>query len=202
MKLYNLTAGTNPRRTRIYLAEKSVEVPMVEIDIIAGEHQQPDYLAINPLGKMPALELDDGTIITESVAICRYFECLRPNPPMFGRNDVEIGLVDMWNRRMEMELGDRIGHAFRHTNEFWKDRMKQFPDFGEHCRSQAFELMVWLDGHLENREFIATDDYTIADISAQCVLLIGKNTGTAIPEKLSNLTRWFADVTSRPTARA
>ena len=202
MKLYNLAAGMNPRRVRIYLAEKGIDVPLVDVDMMKGENATPEFLAINPIGTLPVLELDDGTIISESIAICRYFEEDVPDPPLFGRNRLERAQVEMWTRRMELEILQPVSHAFRHGNPFWKDRLTQLPEWGEAARALAQKRMAWLDGELQSQEFIATDDYTVADITAQCALLLGKNTGTAIPEDCAHLQRWFAAVTSRPTARA
>lgn len=202
MKLYNLSPGMNPRRVRIFLAEKGIELPLVEVDMMKGENKTPEFLAINPMGTLPVLELDDGTILAESIAICRYFEELHPEPPMFGRTPLERAQVEMWNRRMEIELLAPISESFRHTADFWKGRVPQVPEYGAVCRDKAIQRMKWLDTELEGRDFIATNDYTVADITLQCALLLGKNTGTKIPEELGNLTRWWQTVTARPTARA
>ncbi len=202
MKLYNLPPAPNPRRVRIFLAEKGVEVPTVDLDITNNEHRTPEFLAINPLGALPVLELDDGTVITESIAICRYFEELHPQPPMFGRSVLERARVEMWTRRIELGLMRAITDHFVHGNDFWKGRREQIPEWAELARTRALASMEWLDGELARREFIAGEDYTVADITAQCALLLGKNTGIPIPPERMSLTRWWASVTSRPTARA
>ncbi len=202
MQLYNLPPGMNPRRVRIFLAEKGIEVPTVDIDMMKGENQTAEFLGMNPMGTLPVLKLDDGTILTESIAICRYFEALQPEPTMFGKTALEAAQVEMWNRRMEHEILVPITAAFRHGNDFWKGRLIQVPDYAEVARGQAVERMRWLDGHMEGREFVATEDYTVADITLQCALLLGRNTGTAMPEDAANLARWWKAVTSRPTARA
>lgn len=202
MKLYDLTPGMNPRRVRIFLAEKGIEIPKTEVDMMKGENKAPEFLAINPMGTLPVLELDDGTLIAESIAICRYFEEQQPEPPLFGRDQLERARVEMWNRRMELEIMIPVAMAFRHTNKFWAGRLEQVPAWGELARAHALDRLAWLDGVLADREFIATGDYTVADITLQCGLLLAKNTGTAIPEDLANLNRWFKAVTSRPTARA
>jgi glutathione S-transferase len=200
--LYDLKAGMNPRRVRIFLAEKGVTVPKVEVDMMKGENKKPDYLAKNPLGRMPLLELDDGTLIAESVAICRYFESLHPEPPLFGTDAVEIAKVEMWNRRMEHEIMRPIGAAFEHLSPFWAGRQPQVPEYGNLSRDVAADRMAWLDRELSTRPYIAGDNYTIADITAQAAFVLGKNTGTPIPEELANLRRWFTQVSSRPSARA
>lgn len=202
MKLYDLNAGSNPRRVRIYLAEKGLEVPMQAVDMMSHENEAPDYLKINPLGKMPALALDDGTILTESMAICRYFEELNPDPPMFGRDALEKAQVEMWNRRAELEVAIPTAQCFQNTHEFWKDRLEQVPAWGEACKAKVFDRLRMFDAHMEGREFLATGDYTVADISLQCGILLGKAVGIRVPDELENLSAWWRRVTSRPTARA
>src|SRR5947208_719950 len=114
MKLYDGGRAPNPRRVRIFLAEKGVSVPIEKIDLGAMEHKTPEFTAINPLQRVPALALDDGTIITESIAICRYFEALRPEPPLFGRGALQEAMVEMWNRRLELHLYGPVSTVFRH----------------------------------------------------------------------------------------
>lgn len=202
MKLYDLKAGMNPRRVRIFLAEKGVPIPRVEVDMAGGENQREPYLAINPMGKMPVLELDNGTYLSESMAICRYLEELHPEPNLFGASPLERAQVEMWNRRMELEIMRPLWDAFLHLSPFWVGRREQVADYGKLAQKTAVERMTWLDGELAKRSFIAGDRYTVADITAQCGLLLGKNTGTPIPANLTNLSRWFSEVSSRPTARA
>lgn len=202
MKLYDLKAGTNPRRVRIFLAEKGLTIPRVEVDMASGENRREPFLTINPMGTIPVLELDDGTHIAESMAICRYFEELHPNPPLFGTTPLERALVEMWNRRMELEIARPLQDAFAHLSPFWAGKREQIPEVGKFAQKKALERMAWLDRELATRPFIAGERYTVADITAQCGLLLGKNTGTPIPAELKNLSRWFAEVTSRPTARA
>lgn len=202
MKLYNLKAAPNPRRVRIFLAEKGIAVPMVEIDLEKGENHTPEFLAKNPLGLLPVLELDDGTTLAESIAICRYFEELQPAPPLFGATPLERARIEMWNRRAELEVMLPLIDHFVHTHAFWKGRRLQSPEVGRLARDTAQKRMAWLDSELADREFLSGERYSIADITLQCALLLGKNTGAPIPEALPNLTRWFAAVTTRPTARA
>ncbi len=170
--------------------------------MLKGENRSDAYLAKNPMGTMPVLELDDGTCISESVAICRYIEELHPDPSLLGSNARERALVEMWNRRVELELLRPITDAFVHLSPFWAGRREQIPAAGEAARQAALSRMAWLDAELAGRSCIAGAAYTIADITAQCACLLGKNTGTPIPANLTNLTRWFAEVSRRPTARA
>jgi glutathione S-transferase len=166
MKLYDLKAGTNTRRVRIFLAEKGVQLPTVEVDMMEGENKGPDYLSKNPMGTMPLLELDDGTKIAESVAICRYMEELHPDPPLFGTTPIERAQIEMWNRRMELELLRPITDNFLHSSAFYKERLTQVADIAHYGRKHAQARMHWLNGELAMRPFIAGDRYTIADITA------------------------------------
>jgi len=202
MKFYNLKAGTNPRRARIFMAEKGITVPMVEIDLGEKQNFDPEFVALNPLARVPVLELDDGTCIAESVAICRYFEEEQPEPPLFGTGSAGRANVEMWNRRMEFEVVGNISFAFRHGHPYWKDRIEQVPDFADLCRRTIEERMVWLDGELKGREYIAGDAYTIADITAICGFDLGRVAKIRIPDNLSNLSRWYATVAARPAVAA
>ena len=202
MKLYDLKAGLNPRRVRIFLAEKGITIPTVEIDMMGGENKAETFLAKNPMGTMPVLEFDDGSYLAESIAICRYFEELHPDPPLFGRDPLERARIEMWNRRMELEIQRPIQDVFINTAPMWKTRRQQVPEYGRVMQAQVLERMAWLNRVLATRRYIAGDSYTVADITAQCAFLLGKHTGTPIPEDMTDLLRWYNEVTSRPTARA
>jgi len=203
MKLYSLKNGVNPRRVRIFLAEKRVAIPIEEFDMESAGHKAPAFLAKNPLGTLPVLELDDGTLIAESVAICRYFEESIPEPPLFGRSILERAQVEMWNRRMELELLLPTIDVFIHTHPYWVGRRRQVGEWGEARRVQVVERMRWLDSELRDRQFIGVDRYNIADITAQVALLTARGAlRLAIPEDHKNLTRWWNAVSARPSARA
>ncbi len=203
MKLYDLKNAPNPRRVKIFLAEKKVTLPIEELDIETREHKAPEFLAKNSLGQLPVLELDDGTTLCESIAICRYFEEMVPEPPLFGRSTLERAQVEMWNRRMELELLLPVIDVFVHTHPFWVGKREQMPAWGEAQRKVLVERMRWLDKELAGRSFIAGDRYTMADITAQVALLTARGVAKLpIPEDHKNLSRWWADVTKRPTARA
>ncbi len=207
MKLYLLKNGVNPRRVRIFLAEKKVrlgeDLPVEEFDMESMGHKKPDYLAKNPLGTLPALELDDGTVISESVAICRYFEEMITEPVLMGRGALGAATVEMWNRRMELELLLPTIDAFVHTHPFWVGKRPQIAGWGEARRGQLVARMTWLDGELKDRPFIAGDTYSIADITAQVALLTARGAlKLPVPDDHANLARWYAAVSARPTARA
>lgn len=203
MKLYDLPASPNTRRVRIFIAEKNLEIEMIPIDMMSGENKTEEYLAKNPLGRMPLLELDDGSCIAESIAICRYLENEFPDPPLFGTTSLEKAMIEMWQRRMEFQFLNPLIDIFRNTHEMWKDRIVQIPQVAEIASEGVKEQMVWLNQELEGKEYIAGDGYSVADITAQCAFVMGKAAvGIRIPEDLSNLDAWWSRVTSRPTARA
>lgn len=202
MILYDSSFAPNPRRVRIFLAEKGVEVPIQQIDIGKAENRESPYIDKNPLAGLPMLELDDGTCIAESVAICRYFEEKHPDPPLMGVEAVDRAVVEMWNRRMEFELLQTIAGVFRHTHEFFKGRVNQVPEFGEACRVAAPAKLEWLDRELADRPFIAGPRYTIADITALCAIDFGRVSDIRVEPELKNLSRWHEAVSSRPSAKA
>ena len=148
MKLYDSAAAPNPRRVRVFLAEKGIDVPTVQIDIGKAENRQPEFLAKNPMGGVPVLELDDGTFLAESVAICRYFEETNPEPRLFGTPGEDLARVEMWQRRAETQILDNTAGCFRNTNKYFKGRIEQVPAYGELCKNRAFEAFEWLDGEL------------------------------------------------------
>jgi glutathione S-transferase len=202
MKLYDSALAPNPRRVRIFLAEKGIEVPTVQVDIGKAENRRPEYLAKNPMGTVPILELDDGTYLAESVAICRYFEELQPEPALLGTDARDRAFVEMWNRRMEFEVALPVMQTFRNTHEFFKGRIPQVPEYGEVCRAWAAKRFEWLDEELASREFVAGDRYTIADITAYVGIDFGRVTDIRIQPEQKNLQRWYDAVSARPSAKA
>ena len=202
MKLYGSPVAPNPRRVRIFLAEKDIEVPIVDVDIIKAENRQPDFLAKNPLGGVPILELDDGAIIAESTAICRYFEETKPEPPLMGFDVTDRAIVEMWLRRVEFEVAFPIFQTFRNTHDFFKGRIVQVPEWGAACKKRAIQQMAWLDGELADRPFVAGDRYTIADITLLIGIDFGRVSEIRIDPEHKNLTRWYGEVSSRPSAKA
>lgn len=202
MKLWTAAVAPNPRRVAIFLAEKGIEVPTVEIDLAAGENYKPEFTAKNPMARVPVLEFDDGGYLSESMAICRYFEETQPEPPLLGRSARERAEVEMWNRRMEFEIMLNMTGCFRHTHPYWKDRIEQIEAYGELCRRNAEDRMAWLDGELAGRAHIAGEAFTVADITAICGFGIGRVAKIRIPETLANLTRWHDAVSARPSVAA
>ncbi|MFN7863662.1 MAG: glutathione S-transferase family protein [Curvibacter sp.] len=202
MILYDLPSGMHPRRVRIFLAEKGVTIPTKVVDSSKGENQLPEFLQLNPMGRLPVLQLDDGTALAESLAICRYLEALYPQPALFGEGAQQAAMVDMWTRRMEQQVSNTIADIFVHASEYYRTRLTQVPAYAEWSRVKIMSTLAWLDGELASRPFIAGQAYTMADIVAQCAFVLGKAVGIRIPSEQTNLTRWFAEVTARPTARA
>jgi len=192
----------HPRRVRIFMAEKGISIERREVDAAGGANALPDFLRLNPLGKLPVLELDDGSAIAESLAICRYLEALHPQPPLMGQTPQVSAQIEMWTLRMDHELSQPIALAFVHSSDFYRGRVEQVPEVAGWARNRALQTMAWLDGELAERSHIAGDDYTLADIVAQCACVLGKAVGLRIPPEMTNLSRWFAQVSARPTARA
>ncbi len=202
MKLYDLPASPNARRVRIFIAEKDLDIPTQPVDMTKGENQRPDFLTKNSLGKMPVLELDNGTCITESAAICRYLEEIHPEPFLLGRDALERAQVEMWNRRMEIEILMPLMQVFVHTHDMWKGIVAQIPEWEEVCRKNTLAKFEWLEGEIADRDFVVNDTYTVADITLQCAIVLGKAVGVRAPENLANVNAWFDRVAARPTARA
>jgi glutathione S-transferase len=203
MKLYDSKMAPNPRRARIFLAEKGISLPTEQVDILTMQHKTPEYAEINPLQRMPALVLDDGTIITESIAICRYFEVMQPEPPLFGVGAKEIALVEMWNRRCEINFFANVAAVFRHLHPSMKElEVPQIPAYAEAMRPRAIWFLELLDRELATREFIAGERYSVADITALVAVDFMKPSRIAMPETLANVKRWHAAVSARPSARA
>jgi len=203
MKLYDGGRAPNPRRVRVYLAEKGITVPTEPVDLGALQQKSAAYAAINPVQRVPALALDDGTVIAESIAICRYFEALHPEPPLFGVGAREIAEIEMWNRRLELHLLFPIAHIFRNTHPAMKEmEVPQVPAWAEANRPRVMEFLEILDRDLKDRPFVAGDRYTVADITGLVAVDFMKPAKLAVPETCANVRRWHAAVSARPSASA
>ena len=202
MKIYNSPTAPNPRRVRVFLAEKGIQVPYEDVDIVTSVNRGPEFRAKNPRGLLPVLELDDGSYIAESVAICRYFEEIQPDPPLFGVGAKDRALVEMWNRRMEFDLFLPIADSFRQRHDFFKGRIRQAPEYAEVQRLNATDNLAWLDRELADRRYIAGDRFTIADITAMIAIDFARVSKITITPEQPNLARWHAEVAARPSAKA
>jgi glutathione S-transferase len=203
MKLYDFGWAPNPRRVRIFLAEKGITLPIEPVDLGAVEHKSAAFTAINPLQRVPVLALDDGTVIAESIAICRYMEEIHPDPPLFGRGALEIATVEMWNRRLELHLFFPVAQVFRHTHPAMKDmEVPQVPAWAEANKPRVAEFLGILDRELAGRAFVAGDRLSVADITGLVAIDFMKPARLAVPESCTNVRRWHADLAARPSAGA
>jgi glutathione S-transferase len=208
MKIYNNSLAPNPRRLRIFVAEKGLSIPYEEVDIFAGANRTPEFLEKNPAGGLPVLELDDGSCIAESVAIARYLEAIHPEPNLFGHNPREAAEIETWSRRMELSVFGPLGRAFQNTSPVFAspvfaNRIKQFRDYGAAQLEYAKRQIEWLDGRLKDREFIAGSRYTMADIQALTAFIFAEQMiELKINPAHKELARWYETVSSRPSAKA
>ena len=203
MKLYNHSLAPNPRRVRIFAAEKGINLTLEDVDILAGQSRTPEFLAKNTSGGVPVLELDDCSHLSESVAICRYLEGLNPEPNLLGRGLREQADIERWNRRMELELFAAIGRTVQNTSSIFQGRFKQFPEYGEAQRAVVYQRLERMDRELNGHQFVAGDRFTIADITALVAIDIGgRLADLKIAPELAHLTRWHNAVSKRPSANA
>ncbi|MGI9484260.1 MAG: glutathione S-transferase family protein [Hyphomicrobiales bacterium] len=202
MKIIEDKRAPNPRRVRIFLAEKGIDVPTEQLDIMKEEHKAPDMVSMNLAQRIPILVLDDSDVICESIAICRYFEALHPEPSLMGTTPLEIARIEMWQRRLEFLLLMPIANVLRHTNPAMAVlEAPQVPEWGEVNRPKVVSFLELLDKELETREFMASDAYTVADITALVAVDFMRVIKMNL-EDCANLQRWHEAVSSRPSARA
>lgn len=203
MRLYDGGRAPNPRRVRVFLKEKGISVPIAPVDLAAMEHKSERYASVNPLRRVPALELDDGTVITESIAICRYFEAAQPEPVLFGQGALEIALVEMWQRRIEFHLLGTIQQVFRHLHPGMKDHeVPQVAAWGEANKPRVIEFLAILDLELGHRRFAAGDRYSVADITGLVALDFLRAAKLSVPPEFTHVGRWHAELSARPSAAA
>jgi glutathione S-transferase len=203
MLLYHDPRAPNPRRVRVFLAEKGVAYDTIEVLIADKAHQTAEFRKKNPIALLPVLELADGRVLRESMAICRYLEETHPEPNLFGADSWERAQVEMWNRHAELELLWPISQIFRNTHKFWEGRIKQAPEFAQIMREHLGERFDWLEGELGKRAYMAGDRFTVADITALCALDFGKVSDVRIkPDTHPNLAAWHKRVSDRPSSKA
>ena len=203
MKLYDSGRAPNPRRVRIFLAEKGIKVPSEQVDLGQLQQRSETYTAINPMQRVPALVLDDGTVIAESIAICRYFEGVQPEPALFGRGALGTALVEMWNRRAEIHLLLPVSSVFQHLHPAMKQMVNpQVAEWGEANKPRVVDFLKFLDSELKNRPFVAGSDYTVADITALVAVDFMRVSKMTVPDNLINVRRWHDAVSARPSAAA
>jgi len=209
MKFYDCATAPSPRRVRIFLAEKGIELETIQVDLAKGEQFSEEFKAINPLGEVPLLVLEDGTTISQVDAICRYLEEVYPETPLHGRTPVERAMVNASNHQLQMNGFTAGAEAFRNSTPGFKNRAlpgphnySQIPELAHRGLQRLDHLFADLDAHLANSEFIVGDYYSIADITALCIIDFAKWVKKRIPEDCSNLQRWYDQVDSRPSAKA
>lgn len=202
MLLYDGGMAPNARRVRMFLAEKNIEVEMVNVDINALDQQSDEFTKLNPMQRVPVLVLDDGTALSESIAICRYFEEVQPDPPLMGTGAKEKALIEMWQRRMELNLMLPIAQAFRHLHPgAARLEVPQIAEWGEVNKPRAVHCMGILDEELRTHKFVVGERFSIADITAVIALQFLRPARIEIPENLVNLQRWFEEIKERPSSK-
>ncbi|HEY5831505.1 MAG: glutathione S-transferase family protein [Hyphomicrobiaceae bacterium] len=203
MKILETRTAPNPRRVRIFLAEKGISVPLEEMDMMKGALKTPEFTKLNKFQRVPVLILDDGTSIAETLAICRYFEETNPEPALFGKGAKQRALVEMWNRRMELGLLFSVAQAFRHLHPAAAAlEVPQVAAWGEANKPRAQEVLQFMDEELGKRRFVAGDDYSVADITALVAVDFARVARIQRPEGAKNLDRWHQEVSARPSAKA
>ena len=209
MKLYDFTGAPNPRRARIFIAEKGLEVETVPVDLAKGEQFSETFKRLNPRCTVPVLELDDGTVFADNIAIARYLEEIHPVPPLLGTDPVEKGMVAGWNERILNEGLHAVAEYFRNSSPMFADHAiagqtayEQIPALSERGKKRSMEFIQMLDRHLAGRDFICTTGYTMADITALVTVDLFKFAQLPIGDDLVNLKRWHDAVSARPSAKA
>jgi glutathione S-transferase len=203
MKVYD-SFGPNPRALRMFLLEKDLNLPTATLDLLGAENRRPPYTDRNPGGQVPALELDDGRLIGETVAIFEYLEEKHPAPPLIGRTPEERAETRMWQRRVELNITEHLYNGFRYAEglDLFRARMRVLPEAADGLKAIVRDKLAWLDGLLAGKKFVAGDRFTIADIILYCALDFGGSVGQPRDPGLKNLDAWFARVESRPSAAA
>lgn len=204
MKLYN-SVGPNPHVVRMFAAEKNVQLPSEEVDLMSGANRQPDYLKINPAGQLPCLILDDGTLVAEITAICEYIDEIGDGPSLIGETAAERAVTRMWTRRVDLNICEPLANGFRFSEglPLFKDRMITIPEAAEGLKQIAREKLAWLDGLMDDgRTFIAGDKITLADVLLYCMLTFGNTVGQPFDQSLANIKPWFDRMAERPSANA
>ncbi|HLI67361.1 MAG TPA: glutathione S-transferase family protein [Caulobacteraceae bacterium] len=203
MKLYN-SIGPNPRVVKMFIAEKGMDIPRVEVDLMAGDNRKEPHLSRNPAGQMPALELDDGTCIAEILPICEYLDEVQPNPPLIGTNAEERAVTRMWTRRIDLNICEPMANGFRYSTglRLFENRMRVIPQAADDLKALAAEKLAWLDGLIAGRAFVVGDRFTLADILLFVFIEFGAQVGQPLDAANKNLTAWKARVGERASAAA
>ncbi len=203
MKFYN-SIGPNPHVVKMFMAEKGLTLPREEINLMAGENRQAPYVAKNPTGQMPALELDDGVVLAEITAICEYLDELHPTPPLIGSTPEERAVTRMWARRIDLNIVEPMANGFRYSQglQLFENRMRCIPQAADDLKAIAKEKLAWLDGQIEGKTWICGDRFTLADILLFCFIEFGAQVGQPVDGANTNIAAWRERVKARPSAAA
>lgn len=203
MKFYN-SIGPNPHVVRMFMAEKGIKIPSEDIDLMKGDNRKEPYLSKNAHGQMPALELDDGSTVSEITAICEYLEDTQPKPALIGSTPAEKAECRMWTRRVDLNICEPMANGFRYSQglPLFKDRMVTVPEAADGLKKIAQDRLKWLDGQVASREFLCGKRFTLADILLFCFLDFGASVGQPLNAENKHIAAWFARVKSRPSASA
>jgi glutathione S-transferase len=203
MKFYN-SVGPNPHVVKMFMAEKGLDIPREEINLMAGENRQPPYVGKNPTGQMPALELDDGLVLAEITAICEYLDELHPDPPLIGTTPEERAITRMWARRIDLNILEPMANGFRYSQglALFQNRMRCIPQAADDLKAIAAEKLAWLNGQMEGKTWVAGDRFTLADILLYCFIEFGAQVGQPVDAANANLAAWRERVKARPSAAA
>lgn len=203
MKLYN-GLGPNPQVVRIFIAEKGMDVPLEDVDLMAADNRKAPHLQRNPTGGLPTLELDDGSFIAEITAICEYLEERQPEPALIGRTPEERAEARMWTRRIDLQIVEPMTNGFRYSEglPLFKDRMRCLPEAADGLKTIAREKLIWLDGLLAGKDYVCGDRLTLADIILYAFVSFGGNVGQPLPEECRNIKGLIDRLGARPSAKA
>lgn len=203
MRIYD-SFGPNPRALRMVLLEKGIELPKLEIDLLAMENRRPPYTDHNPGGQLPALEMDDGRVIGETVAIFEYVEEKHPTPPLVGTTPEERAETRCWQRRVELKITEHLYNGFRFAEglELFRPRLRVLPEAAEGLKATVRDNLAWLDPLLAGKTWVVGPRFTVADVILYCALDFGRSVGQPIDPALTNVTGWFERVAARPSAAA
>jgi len=203
MKFYN-SMGPNPRVVKMFMAEKGLDIPRVEVNLMAGENRQQPYVAKSPSGQMPALELDDGVVLAEILPICEYLEEIHPSPALIGADPESRAVTRMWTRRIDLNICEPMANGFRFSQglRLFENRVHCIPQAADDLKAVAQEKLTWLDGLIAGRQFIVGDRFTLADILLYVFLEFGAQVGQPINPENKNIAAWHARVGARPSAVA
>lgn len=203
MKLHT-GIGPNPRTVRMFMAEKGIKIPLVTVDLVAGENRKAPFTDKNPSGQLPALELDDGTVLCEITAICEYLEETHPTPPLIGTTPEERAVTRMWTRRLDLNIIEPMANGFRFSEglALFKDRIHTIPQAADDLKAIAREKLAWLDGLMGSQSFIVGERLTLADIILYAFLDFGATVGQPLSAELKNVSAWFERMGKRPSVEA